>query len=269
MSAVVPAGVPANAYCERLTTRSYEVGRAHHVHPSMLLRYLEHLATRDSAQRGYPPEWYSAEGTAWLVREMSLWMGTLPGIDAELRLATWLSEVKRVQAYREYAIWHGESGRLIARAQGRWAYVYRSTGRPARVPDAMLREFSSLGPAMCVRRGLLAPADDSVSSLMTLRARNYEADTNRHINNGVYADWLAEALAAHRNASASALSPRYLHLTYLRQVLPGDVVSISTTPFAAGSRRVAVIQEITAATGEPVLRAYAEYLRGAPRAETR
>lgn len=263
MSAVVPAGVPAHAYCERLTTRSYEVGQTHHAHPSMLLRYLEHLATRDSAQRGYPPEWYGAEGTAWLVREMSLWMGTLPGIDAELRMATWLSEFKRVQAYREYAIWHDASGRLVARAQGRWAYVYRSTGRPARVPDAMLREFSSLGPAMRVRRGLPAPSG-SASSRMTLRARSYEADTNQHINNGVYADWLAEALAAHASASAPVLRPRYLHLTYLRQVLPGDMVSITTTPFAVRSRRVAVTQEITTATGEPVLRAYAEYLRGAP-----
>ena len=46
---------------------------------------------------------------------------------------TW--KFRRVQAFREYALWHPASNRLIARARAPWAYVQRHTGQLMRVPD--------------------------------------------------------------------------------------------------------------------------------------
>src|SRR5260370_310719 len=104
---------------------SYEVTSTGQVSAATIFRYLEHVATLASADRGFDSRWYVDHGAAWVVREMQVRFGRLPGIGDELQLATWVSEFRRVQAQREYAVCLADSGRLVARASARWAYVDR------------------------------------------------------------------------------------------------------------------------------------------------
>src|SRR5262245_53718920 len=93
-----PRQVPVDAYSESLLVRSYEAGRDGVVSPGTLLRYLEHLATRASAWVGFDHVWYETHDSAWVVREMALELGTPPRMNDELRMATWISGFRRVQA---------------------------------------------------------------------------------------------------------------------------------------------------------------------------
>src|SRR5438067_842817 len=96
---------PARAYTMPLAVRSYEVTSAGHVTVATILRYLEHVATLASADRGFDAHWYVEHGAAWVVREMQVRFGRLPRIGDDLWLATWVSEFRRVQAQRDYAVW--------------------------------------------------------------------------------------------------------------------------------------------------------------------
>ncbi len=125
---------PSYAFVLPLAVRSYEVTSTGQVSAATIFRYLEHVATLASADRGFDSRWYVDHGAAWVVREMRVRFGRLPGIGDELRLATWVSEFRRVQAQREYAVWLAGSGRLVARASARWAYVDRERGLPLRIP---------------------------------------------------------------------------------------------------------------------------------------
>ena len=257
--------VPVNAYREPLTVRSYEVTRTGYPQPGAILRYLEFLATHASASHGYTNTWYAEQGSAWLVREMALSLGWLPPMDTELMMATWVAEFRRVQAFREYAIWHPESGRIIARARARWAYVQRHTGQPLRVPETMAALFSSASSA--TRLPTLPPAPTGMPLLrgeQVIVAREYEADVHQHINNCVYGDWLHEGVAATLRAGGRHCGdarPRFLTLEYLRQVRPGDQARIETALYADGSRRLRAIQTIrNAASGEIILRGQTRYL---------
>ena len=225
---------PDAAFTQPVRVRSYEAGRNRRIGLGTTLRLLEFLATEASSARGFPPGWYVEQGSAWLVREMRIVLGDLPTIGDELLLGTWLSEWRKVQAYREYAIWRPGSRTLVARARARWAYVDRDRGVPMRVPEEMVERFSPLGPAMRQRppmpRYASTPAGTHVMHLM---ARENEADVNQHINNTVYADWLAEA----RYRALSELSielterelmPREYHIEYRRPTVPGDHVRIET-----------------------------------------
>ncbi|MGE5335736.1 MAG: acyl-ACP thioesterase domain-containing protein [Nitrososphaerota archaeon] len=264
---------PPDAYTEPLKIRSYEVTRSGYPQPGTILRYLEYLATRASGAHGYTNSWYAEQGTAWLVREMSLLLGWLPPMETELLMATWVAEFRRVQAFREYAIWHPASGRMVARARARWAYVQRHTGQPVRVPDAMAALFSS------AQRATLLPAihdssndssNDSPAghalyqSAQTIVAREYEADVHQHINNCVYGDWLYDGVTATLRTAGrppERARPRYLALEYLRQVRPGDQVTILTTLHAHGSRGLSARQLVRdAASGDVILRGQTRYL---------
>jgi acyl-ACP thioesterase len=246
--------VPEGAYREALRVRSYEAGQDGRTSPSTILRYLEQLATNASAAAGFDHRWYEDHGSAWVVREMTILLGTLPGIDEELELATWLSDFRRVQAYREYAVWYRRTGKRVARASGRWAYIDRLTGQLARVPNELVDAFpTSLVSLPPQRQRTLDATHVLARSEYAVTARRYEADSNQHINNCVYADWLAEALdgaldgaseastgaseastgASEASTGASEASapprrPRAYHIDYIRSTWPGDHMRIAT-----------------------------------------
>lgn len=256
---------PLDAYSEPLTIRSYEVTRAGYPQPGAILRYLEYLATRASGFHGYTNTWYEEQGSAWLVREMSLLLGWLPPMDCELVMATWVAEFRRVQAFREYAMWHPASGRMIARARARWAYVQRHTGQPLRVPDSMVALFSSAQSATRLPSLRTSPSERVIlHHEQIIVAREYEADVHQHINNCVYGDWLYEGVHATlraANQSAGGMRPRFLTLEYLRQVRPGDQVRIVTSIHPDGSRRLRAGQTVfDASSGDVILRGQTRYL---------
>ncbi len=261
-------GVPADAFVMPLHVRSYEATRSGRITPAVLLRYLEYLATQASAARGFGHEWYERTGSAWVVRDMMVRIGMLPGIDEYLRLATWLSEFRRVQAYREYAVWNERSGKLVARARARWAYIDRVRGVPIRIHDELLEGFGILGNPL--RERPLPPPPEAQSQSpaheLTLTAREYEADSQQHINNCVYVDWLEEAtrgaLAAWPEPAETAdlWRPRWYAIEYARPTLPGERVSIATQTRLLTPRRLDAWQTVRAHDGKISVRAYSQRL---------
>jgi medium-chain acyl-[acyl-carrier-protein] hydrolase len=257
--------VPGGAYREALAVRSYEVGRDGRVHPATLLRYLEHLATRASAFVGYDNNWYERHGQAWVIREMALLLGEPPRMNDQLELATWVSEFRRVQAYRECAVWYAGSGRRVVRARGRWGYIDRYSLQVTRVPEGIIRDSPVFREAMAPRRVLevaAEPAGANGEATLDVIARGYEADSQLHINNCVYADWLEATLEAALPAVRGDYRPRFYHLEYLRPLWPGDVARVTTRWAPVSSRRLIVNQVITAANdGALALRARSEHVR--------
>lgn len=263
---------PAGAYTLALQVRSYEVMRSGSVSPATILRYLEHVATEASAYLGFDHKWYETHGSAWVVREMILSLAHLPSIDDELLLATWLSDYKRVQAVREYAVWNIRTGRKVARARARWAYIDRHRGTPIRVHDELLARLPLLGQPMRTRdaRASMVTQPIAAQRHLELVAREYEADTQQHVNNCIYMDWLYEALhdalaVSPELTEGRAARPRRYRIEYARPTLPGNPVRVETELQRAGSRRLAASQEIVnLAAGVTTVRAYSEHVLVAP-----
>ena len=258
--------VPTGAFHMNLRVRSYEVQRDGRIRPGTLLRYLEHLATEASASLGFDAAWYVREGSAWVVRNMNVTFNTLPTVGTALGLATWVADFGRVQALRGYAVWETGTGKPIARAQARWAYVDRLRGQPARLPATLTAAFTPLGRVLPSRS--TPPAVETASALaasLRLTAREYEADSQQHINNCVYADWLWEAAQTALRTSAGPpqqIAPRSYAIEYIRPALPGDEVLVETRAAPHGSRAYRLTQEIRDARSEIALvRASAECLR--------
>lgn len=259
--------IPDGAYREQLRVRSYEVGRDGATHPSTLLRYLENLATYASAFAGFEPEWYVREGSAWVVRNMDIFIGELPRFGNHLGMATWVAEFRRVQAIRQYAIWNQQTGALIARAEARWAYIDRVRAVPLRLPDLMTAGFSTCGHHMAKRPITEMPLTaDSISTTFDHVAHEYEVDSQQHINNCAYVDWLSEA--THQALTQSSVEnpatyrPRYYALEYVRPTLVNERVHITTRIPRDATRNLRIEHEILhEATGAVCLRGTAIYLK--------
>jgi acyl-CoA thioesterase FadM len=263
-----PLMLPGNAFTDRLRVRSYEVGQYGTIGLGTALRYCEALATDASASVGFDRAWYEAHHAAWVVREMTILLGVLPRIGEELGLATWVASFRRVQAQREYAIWQAATGRMVARASARWAYCDADRGQLIRIPDALLETMQSLGAPMPVHRHRQFPgAGAGTSSAIFLQAREYETDTQQHVNNCVYADWLAEAFTAATRAAAdtvgaAGLRPRFYRIEYIRAVVAGDALRIETETVPRGECGIRAQHSIVhVESNTAVLQAYSEHIR--------
>lgn len=256
------------AYSEDLMVRSYETGPGDIVRPSTLLRYMEYLATRHSAALGYGHAWYEERGEAFVVREMRLHVASPARMDQMLTCATWVADWKKVQAIRDYAIWHADTGQPVARASARWAYIDLSSGRPRRIPEAVAGNIGTHGhelrPNPRLPRWLDASGADNSATVTPIVARDHEADTRTHINNCVYADWLEDAATEAlrgQGLDAEHYRAREYTIDYMQQAWPGDRMTLSTRLSWPTPRVVIARQEITTESGAAVVRAIAVYLR--------
>ncbi len=205
---------------------------------SALLGYVQDAAWRHSEALGFPRSWYLGKGVAWLVRAVEARI-LGPIADGEIvTVTTRLTGYRKVMARRETGI-VGPDGRPCAVVLIDWAMT------DGRVPVRIPAEFEHApidgpGPFAPIRVDLPPTPPDATRLRFSPRLR--ELDPMNHANNGVYLDWLDEAVAAAGpdGIAATAALPRTYRLEYLRPAEPGAaLVSAAWRADAGWSYRLA------------------------------
>jgi len=184
---------------------------------SALLGYLGDIAWRHSEVLGFPRAWYRERGLAWVVRALDLTLVAPIRDGDEIAVSTRLGGFRRVMARRRSEL-RAADGTLVGDVSVDWAMT---DGRsPVRIPGDFTGvpgiDLSPFAPT----RVDLPPAPPGVSELR-LVPRLRELDPQGHANNGVYPDWLDEAVAAAGGADDVRAAARRYRLEYLRAAGPG------------------------------------------------
>ncbi len=187
------------------------------VKTSALLGYLGDIAWRHSEVLGFPRAWYGERGLAWVVRALDLTLVAPVRDGDEILVSTRLGGFRRVMARRRSQL-RAADGTLAGDVSVDWAMT---DGRsPVRIPSDFTGvpgiDLSPFTPT----RVDLPPAPPGVSELR-LVPRLRELDPQGHANNGVYPDWLDEAVAAAGGADDVRAAARRYRLEYLRAAGPG------------------------------------------------
>jgi acyl-CoA thioesterase FadM len=184
---------------------------------SALLGYLGDIAWRHSEVLGFPRVWYAERGLAWVVRGLDLTL-VAPIYDGdEILVSTRIGGFRRVMARRRSEL-RAADGTLAGDVSVDWAMT--DGRRPVRIPD----DFTGvpgidLAPFTPTRVDL-APAPPRASELR-LVPRLRELDPQGHANNGVYPDWLDEAVATAGGVDDVCAPARRYRMEYLRAAGPG------------------------------------------------
>lgn len=199
---------------------------------SALLGYVQDVAWRHSEALGFPRAWYREKGVAWLVRAVEARIRG-PIVDGEtVTVTTRLTGYRKVTARRETEV-VGPGGDLRALVLIDWAMT---DGRvPIRIPVEFERApVDGPGPFTLVRVDL--PAGPAGATFLRFSPRLRELDAMNHANNGVYLDWLDEAVAAAGAAgdAATAAVPRTYRMEYLRPAEPGVALVSTAWPVGPG-----------------------------------
>jgi acyl-CoA thioesterase FadM len=184
---------------------------------SALLGYLGDVAWRHSEVLGFPRAWYRERGLAWVVRAVDLTLVAPIRDGDEILVSTRIGGFRRVTARRCSEI-RTADGALAGDVNVDWAMT---DGRaPARIPD----DFTGvpgidLSPFTPTRVDLVSAPPGASELRLVPRLR--ELDPQGHANNGVFPDWLDEAVAAAGGADDVRAAARRYRMEYLRAAGPG------------------------------------------------
>ena len=184
---------------------------------SALLGYVGDVAWRHSEILGFPREWYRDRGLAWVVRAIDVSLAAPIRDGDELRVSTRLAGFRRVMVRRRSEL-RAADGASVGDVTVDWAMT---DGRaPTRIPADFTRvpgiDVASFTPT----RVHLPPSPHGAVE-QRLMPRLRELDPVGHANNGVYPDWLDEAVAAAGGADDVRAAARRYRIEYLRPAGPG------------------------------------------------
>lgn len=208
-------------------------------------RMLEIAATTASTEAGFSPQWYEQAGTAWVIRRSAIDRAApvLPG--TRIEIVTWVADFRRVRSHREYEA-RADGGVVCLRARADWVYVERASGRPRRIPEAMIEGFVPEGAAPSSGRAALALGELPVElHEIEWVVDASDVDALEHVNNAKYFDYVE---AAARTVVGADATPSRHDVEYVDEARAGDKlrgrawgvsVSAETTETATEIRRVA------------------------------
>lgn len=134
---------PPGVFSQQRRVQWSDVDPTQHVNNAVYLSYLEDCAVRDAASRGWPMQRMLEEGGfAIVARRYRIEYRQQALLDDELEVATWISDVKRATAVRHYTIRRKRDGELLTRAWALWVWVDIQSGRPVRIPESFIADFS-------------------------------------------------------------------------------------------------------------------------------
>ncbi len=132
---------PPNSFTACLQVRHYEMDALGHVNNAVYWHYLEDAGWQHSNHVGVTWERYNELGGIFVLRRMEIDYLRPAVAGDRLEIATWVPEMHGPRAIRKYQITHAETGLVILRATGLWAWIDRVTERPRRIPAAVLKFF--------------------------------------------------------------------------------------------------------------------------------
>lgn len=126
--------------------RPDEIDGLGHVNNQVYLDWLMEAATRHSAAVGWDIEKLIRGGAGWVVRrhEIDYLRQVLPG--ETVRVRTWIETAERATSERRYELFSSD-GVKVCEGRTIWVWINYKTGRPARIPEEVIKDFSEWRPA--------------------------------------------------------------------------------------------------------------------------
>lgn len=125
---------------ERVPTAD-DVDALGHVNNIVYVRWVQDVAVAHSDAAGWDLAAYQREGAVFVVRRHEVEY-LRPAYEGDrLVLRTWVADWKGASSWRETRVVRERDQQEVVRARTLWAFVDASSGRPKRIPQAIVDSF--------------------------------------------------------------------------------------------------------------------------------
>ena len=136
----------ASPHAIRVTAAAADIDELQHVSNLVYLQWVLQAAREHSAEMGYSPQAYRELGAVFIVRRHEIDYVRPALLGDVLTVSTWVDTWKRASCSRRTELVRHVDGQasaeVVAKAVTTWAFVEFATGRPTRIPDALLQAFA-------------------------------------------------------------------------------------------------------------------------------
>lgn len=210
----------------------HEVNPYEEATPLAMLYYLEDAAIAHSEAVGYGIRRLKSEGLAWILNRWHLQMDQYPFRGEKVIVETWPSKFERFYATREFLI-IDTNQKIIGRATSLWVFFNTETKRPLRISSEFLDAYG-LDPLRAIedpfaqlQRGGKGEGEQTFS------VRRSDIDSNGHVNNVNYLQWMLEVVPDDVYQNSRLVS---LQIMYKKETTYG--LSIRSKCLVEDSKRV-------------------------------
>ncbi len=199
-----------NSFKTIIPVHYFELNNHREASPVAVLNYLEETAIRHSETVGCGIDRLLDEGKGWVLTRWSVNITDYPLWNESVAIETWPSSFHRFYATREFRT-TGPGGRLLGVATSLWVFLDLNRKRPVRIPDFIQNAYGK-NPVRMIEDGFPdLPGMDKPENSLSFRVRLSDIDSNNHVNNTRYAEWILEAapLSLHRDFRLSTMEIAY------------------------------------------------------------
>lgn len=201
--------------------RYFEMDRNGLASPVAILTLLEETASDHCLSIGYGLPFLFSQDIGWLLLSGYMQMERYPALKEKITIKTWLSLYKNIRGYRENIIYDAQ-GNIIGRAKGQWLFYNIAKRRPVPIYEEIQNQWS-FHPEVSVDHDILSPLNisESVDYSSRFKVRRFDLDSNKHVNNLRYLQWLLETIPDEimDNSFLHTIDGRFLEEAHLEDSL--------------------------------------------------
>lgn len=199
-------------YCD--TSHNYEAT------PIAILKYLQEAAISHSSAVGYGVDELKRKGVAWILNRWNLKMKKYPLLGDKVIIETWPSRFERFYAQREFVIKNGDE--FLGDATSLWIFFDINRKRPTRILHEIIEKFNTESSCAFDETFKKLTSVESIEGKKEFFVRKSDIDSNNHVNNVIFAEWMLEVLPLE-------ISERYFlssfEIAYKKEVNYGYTIS--------------------------------------------
>ncbi|GAK29992.1 acyl-ACP thioesterase [Weissella oryzae SG25] len=179
-------------------------------------------STKQSIDLGVGPEFTHAEGLGWIILQEDMKINRRPKDGEQVILQTMAKEFNPFFAKRLYRILD-QAGNILVDVDAFYTMVDMEKRKVARIPQSMVDAYQAEQVKRIPR--LADPAkitpDMEIDRVQEYAVRFSDIDSNRHVNNSKYPDWMQDVLGAD---FISQHEPVAIKIKYEQEIRLGEFV---------------------------------------------
>jgi len=219
----------AHMHSDVYAVRSYEVDACGRLSISALCNFMQDAAGKHADELGVSVAQLQKESKTWMLSRLALQMKVYPGWQETFHVTTWPSGSRRLFALRDF-LFHDSQNRLLGSAATAWLVIDTKYRRPVRI-EPFLKKLNpgAHGSETIFEPNLFEkiPKFSDYSHEIRFRIRYQDLDTNRHVNNVSFIEWIVESIPA-EELQCSMLTGLEIH--YMAEAFHGDFVISKSRP---------------------------------------
>lgn len=214
-------------YTQEQMITYYQIDQSGRLSPAALLAALQNTAIAHADHLGYTLEEMEKRQCGWVVIHWHIAIERMPKHLEQMRLDTWCSKCRGMQAERCYSI-YDQNGEILAKAMSRWVFMDFAKRKATVVPKDMIEAYgSNQTPAIEGEKfNMPKQKEGDVVGQQEFVVTRRDTDTNYHVNNVKYLEWALDDVP---DEIYDHMTLKDIRMLYRKECRRGEKVRTETT----------------------------------------